>query len=118
MASANVSPKKVTNSKASGSPCRIEPRARYSIFCRDSSRMVRSSISTAAGRQARASSVASMAACTEAKWPTPMTVCRGVGTRRTVASTTVTRVPSDPTTSFARSSPDGAAADSARRSSR
>ena len=76
--------------------------------------MVRSSSSTAAGWQASASSVASMAACTEVKWPTAMTRYRGAGTSWTVASTTVTRVPSEPTTNLARSSP----VDRANRSSR
>ncbi len=100
-----MSPKNVTNSSASGSPRRIEPSARYSIFWRDSSRIVRSISSTAAGWQASASSVAAMASSAEEKWPTAIARCRGLGTSCTVASTTVTSVPSDPTTNVARSRP-------------
>ena len=51
VAASSASPKNVTNSSASGSPSSTSDMRRYSSFERDSSRIVRSIISTAAGSQ-------------------------------------------------------------------
>ena len=112
-----MSPKNVTKSSAPGSPDSIDDSSRYSSLVRASSRMARSINSTAAGSQASASPVASIAASEEVKWPTAITRCRGAGTRATSAATTVTRVPSEPTRNLARSMPPGPPRP-ARRSSR
>jgi hypothetical protein len=108
------SPVKETKSNASGSPCRIWPRAAYSIFCRERSRIVLSISSTWAGSQDSASSVALIAPWTVWKWPTAKTCLAGLGTSPTRAEVTMASVPSEPTRNLARSN----GAPSASRSSR
>ena len=103
VASSALSPKKVTNSSASGSPSSVSDMRRYSSFERDSSRIVRSIISTAAAPSSSASSVAAIASAIESKWPTANRFAFGSGTSPTVASVIATSVPSEPVTSLARS---------------
>ena len=101
-ASSTVSPKKVTNSSAAGSPSIVSDSARYSCLERLSSRIVRSIISIAAAFSSSASSVAAIAAASEWKWPTANIFAVGSGTSPTVASVIATSVPSEPVTSLAR----------------
>ena len=77
--SASSSPVNDTNSSAAGRPPGCRRGSAYSIFCRDRSRIVLSIISTCAGSQESASSVAAIAAATMSKWPTANTVRRGLG---------------------------------------
>ena len=98
-----MSAKTVTKSSAPGSPSIVSDSARYSCLERDSSRIVLSIISTAAGSSASAAPVAAIASATVAKWPTANIFALGSGTRPTVASVTATSVPSEPVTSLARS---------------
>ena len=101
-ASSGVSAKTVTNSSAPGSPSIVSDSARYSCLERDSSRIVLSIISTAAGCNASAAPVAATASATDSKCPTANMRAFGSGTRPTSASVIATSVPSEPVTSRAR----------------
>ena len=97
-ASSGVSPKKVTNSSAPGSPWIVSAIRANSRLERESSRIVESIISIAAASSASASSVAAIAASTESKCPTANIFAFGSSISPTVASVIATSVPSEPVT--------------------
>ena len=95
----------MTNSSAPGSPSIVLAICAYSCLERDSSRIVESIISTAAGCSASASPVAATASSTLWKCPTANWRAFGSSIRLTVASVMATSVPSEPVTNLARSKP-------------
>ena len=113
-ASASESPVISTSRTASGSPSRKPIIREYSRFARACLRIIESTSSTEAGATSRVGTVASTHSWRVWKWRTASALWRGRGTIFTLASVTVSRVPSEPTTNLAMSSP-AAGSDSSSR---